>query len=290
MHTLPVSCLASCYRGTKPDELRQSIFSLFVGPFIPDQIVLVIDGPIDDSLNHEVRQLSSIFPIDLVFLSLNHGLGFALNQGLSHCSHELVIRFDTDDISEYGRISALYDSINSNLQLAVVGTQVLEFRVDHAGDFLFRQKLVPERSSDIVRSMRFRNPLNHPSVIFRKSAVLSVGGYSESIILFEDYNLWLKLAARGFSFANLPFHLVLMRRSSVRERRVGYSYCIKEFSFAFSSFSAGLIGSSGLMVLVLRAVVRFLTFGFVSSLLPWRRQWHSDFQASLYLKSLSELF
>ena len=93
------SVLISLYYKENPDFLRQSLDSVFTQTLPPDEVVLVEDGPLtaelDAVVDEYVRRYQSLH---IVKLPKNMGLGNALNEGLKHCSNELVARMDTDDI------------------------------------------------------------------------------------------------------------------------------------------------------------------------------------------------
>jgi hypothetical protein len=57
--------------------------------------------------------------------------------------------------------------------------------------------------ADIRREIFVESPLVHPSVMFRRQAVLAAGGYRPTAWL-EDYDLWLRLYLAGARFAKLP--------------------------------------------------------------------------------------
>jgi hypothetical protein len=69
---------------------------------------------------------------------------------------------------------------------------------------------MPEDHDSIVRLMRLNNPLNHPTVVFRRATVLAAGGY-QSLPHLEDYDLWARIWASGGVLSNLPEALVLFR-------------------------------------------------------------------------------
>jgi hypothetical protein len=71
---------------------------------------------------------------------------------------------------------------------------------------------------DILRDLFVESPFVHPSVMFRREEVLSVGGYHERGWA-EDYDLWLRLAAAGTRFARLPRTLFFWRERPERATR-----------------------------------------------------------------------
>ena len=68
-----------------------------------------------------------------------------------------------------------------------------------------------------------QSPVHHPSVVFRKSAVLAAGGYPEDAGRFEDYLLWERMMLNHAQFLNMPEPLVLYRTNQeAYERRGGW--------------------------------------------------------------------
>ena len=95
------SVLLSVYRKEQPAYLRQSLDSIFTQTLLPDEVVLVKDGPLTDALDEVAEDYCRKYPvIRVVPLSENQGLGRALNEGLKHCSYDLVTRMDTDDVAK----------------------------------------------------------------------------------------------------------------------------------------------------------------------------------------------
>lgn len=88
----------------------------------------------------------------------------------------------------------------------MVGAWIDEFE-DDISDVKSVRKL-PELPDDIRQFAKRRNPINHPVVMFRKSAVLAAGGY-QHFPLFEDYYLWIRMLMNGAKFYNIQESLLL---------------------------------------------------------------------------------
>lgn len=95
-----ISMLLSLYDKEKPEYLQEALTSIFAQTLLPDEIVLVYDGPINKNLEIVVETFEKRYPdkFKLVKLEQNQGLGVALAKGLEHTSNRLVARMDTDDI------------------------------------------------------------------------------------------------------------------------------------------------------------------------------------------------
>ena len=99
MHNTDFSVLMSVYYKERPEQLRESLDSVFSQTLLPTEVVLVEDGPLTPGLYNEIERFKSACPqLKVVRLHENGGLGKALNEGLKHCSYDLVARMDSDDI------------------------------------------------------------------------------------------------------------------------------------------------------------------------------------------------
>lgn len=217
------SVLMSIYKNESVDNFCLAIESLLNQTVRPDEIILVRDGQIFLELQQAIDRFVSMYSfIKCIPLEKNGGLGNALRIGLNHTQFEIVARMDTDDVCVVDRFEKQLRFLEKNPDVAVVGGQVKEF-VDVI-DNVVAIKCVPTTDEEIKHYMRFRCPFNHPSVMFRKEAVKSVGGYEELHFL-EDYYLWCRMYANGCKFANLEDVLVYMRTNeSTYLRRGGIAY------------------------------------------------------------------
>lgn len=268
-----ISCLGSIYNGSLAAEFRQSIDSLLSGSLRPAEIVVVVDGPIPSELESVLYSYVKNEFVKSIRLPSNYGLGPALKAGLDACSHDIVCRFDTDDINLKNRLEMLVAQFDSRSQgVDVVSSSILEFEDSSSPVVRCRIKRSLVIHCDLSGGLDFRNTLNHPAVAFRKSSVISVGSYEE-VPYFEDYFLWLKLRKAGFRFAGIDQPLVCMRRaSSSLRRRSGFRYFLFEIGFAARSFKYRLLPFRSLPFMLARALTRLLPASLQSfqDFLPWR--------------------
>ena len=222
----------SVYKNDKLEYVIKAIDSVLNQSIRPNQYVIMIDGPIDDKLKKillEYEKKDKI--IELYFREENKGLGITLNEGLNNCKYEYVARMDADDESCKNRFEEQLKILLANINIDVVGCNVLEY--DENMKRVLCEKRVPQYSEEIKKFAEKRNPINHPTVMFKKSAILDCGSY-EDCRYFEDYYLWVKLLKNGYSFYNIQKPLYKFRAGkTMYERRGGIAYinCIKNFEF-----------------------------------------------------------
>lgn len=259
--SMPFSVLMSLYWKERQEFLRLSLESVFNQSLAPDEVVLVEDGPVDEELERVVSEFSEAHPeMKVVRLPENGGLGKALNEGLRHCSHELVARMDTDDISMPSRFERQVNFMERHPEVAACSSWIQEFEGTTSN--IKSVKKVPESPEENARYIKSRSPLNHPAVMFRKSDVESVGSYMH-FPLFEDWYLWARLAVKGMKLANLQECLLYFRVSDdVYRRRGGWKYACDNFRFQMELMRIGLISlPRAIMNGVMRAVVYLMPNG-----------------------------
>ena len=101
----------------------------------------------------------------MISLPTNRGLGKALNEGLKHCSYDLVARMDTDDIAKPDRFEKQLAIFLEHPEIDVVGAWIDEFEGEVSNVLSMRK--VPEQHENILRFAKGRCPVNHPVVMFR---------------------------------------------------------------------------------------------------------------------------
>jgi glycosyltransferase involved in cell wall biosynthesis len=223
----------SVYLQTDATELLKCLESIDEQSLAPSQLVVVIDGPVQEGVKYVLQsyKFDSDYPVEIIKFSQNRGLGAALADGLKACRHDLVARADTDDINLPSRFEIQHRYLMQSPELSVVGGLLEEVYKDSKGSrSLIRS--VPVDAKSIAKTSRYRNPINHPTAMFRRKDILQAGSY-RSIIWFEDYHLWARLIMDGFSLGNV--NQVLVRVSADNEyfhRRGGIRYLRQELVLA----------------------------------------------------------
>lgn len=122
------SVLISVYHREVPSYLSASLQSIFNQTLVPSEVVLVKDGPLTPELDLVIDEFVAKYStLKIVILPENVGLGRALNEGLKHCSHELVARMDSDDICKPDRFEKQIMAFEQQKDVAVVGSWIDEF-------------------------------------------------------------------------------------------------------------------------------------------------------------------
>ena len=221
------SVLMSLYIKEKPEYFDQCMQSILNQSAFPDEIVIVLDGPVQDLMYEVLDYYKKNLPdlIHIVSYPENKGLGYALAVGVDACSNELIARMDTDDIARKDRFELQLNEFLKHPELDICGSQIDEFETDPS--VIVASRTVPLSDAEIKEYQKRRDAFNHMTVMYKKSAVLKAGNY-RPCPLMEDTYLWVRMIQSGAVCANLPESLVYARiGTDMYERRGGWAYFIK---------------------------------------------------------------
>lgn len=221
------SVLLSVYYKENPEYLKKSIKSIYNEQILkPDEIILIEDGALTEELDKIIDELQKEIPIlKIKKLEKNMGLGVALNKGVLLCSNEWIARMDTDDIAHPMRFLKQIEYIENHPETDILGTFMGEF-IESINNIICIKKAP---LTNIKNYIKYRDPVNHPTVFLKKSKVLEAGNYQQ-ILLNEDSYLWRRMLVKGAIIKNIPEILLYFRVSDdTYQRRGGWKYVKAEW-------------------------------------------------------------
>jgi glycosyltransferase involved in cell wall biosynthesis len=214
----PFALLISVYDGDRPDYVRRALRSAIADQTVrPDQVIIVRDGPVSAELEQCLDDITATCVIPVTFVPLEHngGLGPALDRGLAASWFDVVARMDADDIAMPHRFEV---QLPLMAEADIVGSGLLEFVADT--DQIVGQRVPPIDPGRIARYARIHDPFNHPTVVYRRQAVLAAGGYGDHPLM-EDYALFARMIQGGARTANVAEPLVFYRVGETAFKRRG---------------------------------------------------------------------
>lgn len=223
------SVLMSIYCKEKPEHFDICMKSIWDQQTLkPTEIILVEDGPLTDELYESIaswkEHLQQILRV--IKLEENVGTGKAKNIGLQNCQYEIVSIVDTDDISVADRFEKQIECFFRDTDLVILGGQITEFIDDLS--LPSGMRIVPLDNLALRQYAKKQSPFNNMTIMYRKSKILEVGGYQHHLWM-EDYNLFLRVIAKGYKIQNLEDILVYARiDNGMHARRKGYEYIKSE--------------------------------------------------------------
>lgn len=210
------------YGKDNPDWFKTAVDSILNQTCAPDEVVLVVDGPVPDILGEIISEYEKRDDFKVIRFETNQGHGNARRVGLENCTNELVAIMDADDISLLDRFEKQLDAFNKDGELAIVGGNITEFVGEP--DNIIGRRTVFVADAEIKSDLKGRCPMNLVTVMFKKSNVQAVGGFIDWFCE-EDYYLWLRMALANMKFANVSDDLVNVRvGKEMYQRRGGVKY------------------------------------------------------------------
>ncbi|WP_426074135.1 glycosyltransferase [Janthinobacterium sp. DSP2-3-3] len=235
-----VSVLITTYKYEKPENLDEALLSMYSQTRVPDEIVMVIDGPILEEQEEIIRNYmkDDRTQLNVVRLEENVGRGIAKNIGIHACQFEFIAVMDSDDISMPERIEKQINIFKSHPELSLVAAWQAEF------DDLSKQqtfiKKCPQYHDDIVKALKWRNVVPNPAIMVRRELAIAVDGYGDFKLINEDYDFFIKLIEAGGKFYNIQEILIRVRTSmDQRKRRGGKGVILDDFKFRHKHYKSG---------------------------------------------------
>lgn len=216
-----IAVLLPVHDGVAPAELRACLRSVSDQTLQPRQVVLVIDGPVRQQLRAVVDEFHrSNATATVVESAFNGGAGHANGLGLRAVTEEWVAKVDADDVLLPSRLAVQADFVTQR-RLDVCGSAMWEFHGEPSNVTSLRW--LPPEHDGIVKRLRTNNPINHPTMFFRRDIALAAGGYT-SVRYMEDYDLVARMVAQGARCGNLSEPLVLFRAGEAHLARRSNSW------------------------------------------------------------------
>ncbi len=219
------SVLIPIYAGEKAKNLEECLDSMIYQTKKPNEIVIIKDGVLTDSLNKVIEQkMKEDNQIEIRSYSLqeNVGVGMASNIGTTLCNYNYIARIDSDDISLPNRFEKQINYLEENQEIDILGGWIEEY--DENMEQLIAKRKVPIEEENIKRVMKSRCAFNHSTVIYKKDKIIEAGNYSDKRIM-EDYELWIRCQKKGYKMHNLPIVLTKNRTgNAMYKKRSGIKY------------------------------------------------------------------
>ena len=251
------SLVMSVYAKENPAYLSLCVESILKQTVLPDEWLIVKDGPLTDELESVLGGISFPNELSIIALPENVTQGPARAEGLKAAKFDWVAIMDSDDICAADRFEKQLAMIENNPGLSLIGGQIAEFTgsVEQVAAFRY----VPVDHEGIKRFAKRRNPFNTMTVLLRRDLALAAGNF-RYFLWFEDYDLWARMIKCGAVCANHPDVLVHARvGAGMYGRRRGKTYIRSEWRMQRQLLSLGLNNAAGFALnIVTRIPIRLL--------------------------------
>lgn len=186
--------------------LEETVQSVLKNTYKKIEILLIDDGSKDESKNLCRRLSKKYRKVSFYSFHKNNGLGRILNYALKKAKGEFICRINQDDRMAPKRIETQVRFLLRHPKIVAVGSNIKLF--DSKGN----KQIIhfPQTDIEIKRLWHMVSPFSDPSVMYRKSIALSVGGYKQEFWPADDTHLWIRMGVVG-KLANINKPLVEVR-------------------------------------------------------------------------------
>ena len=193
--------------------LSETLVSINESNLQPLEIVIIDDGISKNTI--DLIYNFKDWEIVRLFKNPNKGLVSALNAGIKYSKGDFIARLDSDDLILSHRLELQRDYLKTNKDVAVVGGNCIyinEMSVE------IGRSNYPVGELNYLDDFYYRCLIAHPTVMFRRDDVISLGGYRQiftwnNVDIAEDFDLWLRFARTG-KVVNLSDELIKYRQHS----------------------------------------------------------------------------
>lgn len=220
--------------------LEETLLSLKAQTFENFELILVDDGSTDATVEIANRCFAGDSRLRILNTGDEPGLVPALQLGLKASRSDCIARMDGDDIALPRRLELQYELLKASPELSIVTCQVESFSEEELGGGYRHYDAwltTLRRHDDFMRERFVESPLSHPTVMFRRQAILDLGGYRD-LDWPEDYDLWLRAAEAGLRFGKVDEILLRWRDYPNRTSRQDCRYSPEAFLRCRAHFMA----------------------------------------------------
>lgn len=220
-----IAVLLSVYKNDKAEFLRSSIDSILNQSYKNIILYIGVDGTIGEKLYKCLEQYEQEKKVNIIYFPENRGLAVVLNDLLILCKEaniEYIARMDADDISVPNRLANQVNYLLLHPEVDVVGGRIEE--INEQSERNGKSVTYPLTHQECFKFFRYRDPLAHPAVMFRKSFFDKAKGYRNEYRKNQDTMLWFDGFMNGCVFANLDETVLLFRVTDdfYKNRRNGF--------------------------------------------------------------------
>lgn len=252
MEKFLVSVVMATYND-KIEYLEKAINSILLQTFSNIEFIIVDDSVKGETINYLEKRAEEDTRIKFVHNPTKLGFVKSLNLGLKLSTGKYIARMDSDDISCSHRLEKQVQYLETHEEVSILGGNINI--IDEDGICTGERKYKTS-FKEISKTMFYRNPLAHPTVMYRRNIIDKIGCYDESFSMAEDYEMWLRAIKMGLIVENIDEVLVNYRmcedyhtKRSYKNWKFNLLAKVKNFNYKyFGKNSLGIMMTVALMV------------------------------------------
>lgn len=222
-----LSVIMSVYKNDTVKYVKLAVQSILDQNYKDFDFYIQYDGPVGIDVDEYLSKLTDE-RVKIQRRKENKGLAHSLNDLLAIVEqqrYEYIARMDADDIALQDRFEKQIAYLELHSEVDMVGGAINE--IDENGEDRGKVTKYPCNPEDCFTFFAKRNPVAHPTVMFRRSFFEKTGwGYPMDYVRNEDTRLWHEAYKHGCVIANLPDVLLNFRMTDAMftQRRNGKSF------------------------------------------------------------------
>ena len=247
-----ISVIMGVYNADDESVLKEAINSILNQTFKDFEYIICDDGSTNNTYEIIKKIINNDERVILIRNEENKGLAYTLNRCIELANGEYIARMDADDISKQDRLQKEYDFLKKHKEYAVVSCNI--FLIDENGK-IFGKRKYPEKINK--KEFLHGNPVSHPAVMIRKDALNSVNNYrvSKETRRAEDYDLWMRMYAKGYKIYNIQENLLNFREDNKCLKRRKYKYRIDEVVVRYNGYKSLKLFPKGYIYMIKPLIV-----------------------------------
>ncbi|MCB9988480.1 MAG: glycosyltransferase [Rhodospirillales bacterium] len=201
-----VSIVMPAYNAAQ--TIEQSVASVRAQDYEDWQLVIVDDGSTDDTVETVKKLADQDHRIHYIHQS-NRGVSRARNTGIEQAEGEWIVFLDSDDTIHPRYLTKMLGTARrENADIVVCGYA----RTTDDGHIVFAEKHGIQ-SKDGCAELAARAYFPIHAALVKRSHILKAGGFDPALTTCEDWDLWLKIAGSGVTFAAVDKTLAYYRNT-----------------------------------------------------------------------------
>jgi len=187
-----VSVILPTYNRLK--YLRSAVDSVFAQT-LPNWELIIADDGSDGDTREYLGSLESLSQVKLIWLPHTGNPSAVRNAALRAATGQFVAFLDSDDLWMPAKLERQIDVLRTSGNCRWIYTGYV--RIDDAGETKISPSVkpwIPYRGAIVEQLLRLEASVATAAVLVERELLTQVGGFDEELLMFEHYDLWLRLA------------------------------------------------------------------------------------------------
>ncbi len=207
MNNIPTLTIQMCTYN-RAHYITQAIDSVLSQTF-QDFELLILDDCSTDNTEEVMAAYLTDPRIKYIKNEQNLGITKNRNKALALSNGKYIAVLDSDDYwTDNTKLEKQINFLNKNPDYILIGTNMTI--VDEQNKTI-KKVSYPSSNFLIKNLLLLKNLFCHSSVMYKKQEIINLGSYDESLPIWEDYDLWLKIGNK-YKFANLNTYTTAYRQ------------------------------------------------------------------------------